>query len=388
MKRYEIILLLAILLLAGCGGEQGKNAMNELTKVPAPEQIAPEAGIEKGVSGAFAGQIGDWLVYGGGCNFPDKGPLDGGAKRYYKRVYATTGDKWLDLGLLERPTGYGASVLSEEGDTLYFVGGTDGPEALRTIYRISLSDKGEPQMETLPDALPHGWYEGSAALLGGRLCLVGGWSAPGTPMTDVEMIDLAGGSVESTPLPDGARIQPVVFAHEGELYLCGGFAPASEGHGPVMQDKSYALSDGSWRMVTERPVLESGRKLLFVGSAVAYDGTTGQAYVAGGVDYDIFRGAVEREYRQAQAKAAGDEAALEDFAQQRIEYMTREPEEYRFMPHVITLDYATGKWSVVATDTAFATAGAALTVRDGLLYLVGGERKPGVRTPDIWRLKL
>ena len=106
------------------------------------------------------------------------------------------------------------------------------------------------------------------------------------------------------------------------------------------------------------------------------------------MDYDIFRSALEREYRQGLATAAGDQEALEDFARQRVEYMTRDPEAYRFMPHVISLDYESGEWSVIATDTAFATAGGALTAQGGTLYLVGGERKPGVRTPDIWHLRL
>lgn len=384
--------------MGACGGEQRKKDMNGLSKLPLPTRL--EEGAEKGVSGAFAGLLGDWLIYAGGCNFPAKGPLEGGSKRYYHRVYASRitseGTEWRELGLLERPTAYGASVASLDADTLYFVGGTDGATALRTIYRFTLTADGEPQMMTLRDALPHGWYEGSAALDGDRLCLVGGWSEPGVPMKDLEIYDLTDGApvlVSEVKLPDGARIQPVAFAHKGKVGVCGGFAPAAGGHGPVMQDRSYVLSlldpSAGFRLLSDRPVLDpQGRKLLFVGSAVAYDGANGCVYVAGGVDYDIFRGAVEREYRQAQAQAAGDRVALKDFAEQRVEYMTREPEAYHFMPHVITLDYETGEWSVVATDTAFATAGAALAARDGEIYLVGGERKPGVRTSDIWRLKI
>lgn len=404
--RSRIALLLGLmigLMSSGCrANQESKTTMSRLTKIALPQEfVSAEEGLEKGASGAFAGVLGEWLIYGGGCNFPDKGPLEGGQKRFYSRIHAlriSDGGEVLDtltLGDLARPSGYGASLRSEEGDTLYFIGGTDGSSSLRSIYRITLTAAGVPTMEHLPEALSHGWHEGSAAILEEKLYLVGGWSAQGQPMREVEAMDLTeGGELRPiAPLPDGVRIQPIAFAHSGKLFVCGGFAPSEGGREPLMQDRSYALRPGDetaqWQLVSDLPVLEeSGRKLLFVGTSVAYDEVSGRVYAAGGVDYDIFRSALEREYRQGLATAAGDQEALEDFARQRVEYMTRDPEAYRFMPHVISLDYESGEWSVVATDTAFATAGGALTAQDGTLYLVGGERKPGIRTPDIWRLRL
>ncbi len=402
--RFALLLGLMISLMgSGCrANQESKTTMSRLTKIALPQEfVSDEEGLEKGVSGAFAGVLGEWLIYGGGCNFPDKGPLEGGQKRFYSRIHALriSGEgevlDTLTLGALERPSGYGASLRSEEGDTLYFIGGTDGTASLRSICRITLNKKGVPTLERQTDALSHGWYEGSAAIVGRRLCLVGGWAAPGRPMREVEAMDLhEGGELRPiAPLPDGVRIQPIAFAHSGKLFVCGGFAPSEGGRAPLMQDRSYALRLGDetaeWQLVSDHPVLEEGgRKLLFVGTAVAYDEVAERIYAVGGVDYDIFRSALEREYRQGLATASGDRAALEDFARQRIEYMTRDPEAYCFMPHTINLDYESGEWSVVATDTAFATAGSALAAQGGTLYLVGGERKPGVRTPDIWQLCL
>lgn len=395
------LLLMGCLFLSGCSSQNHTDDdMIVPAKLSLPEGVTEE-GYEKGASGAFGGMLGDWLVYGAGCNFPDKGPLEGGPKRYYSRIYALRCDtegtvvEQIALGDLEQPTGYGATVAAEDGSVLYLVGGTNGSDALTALYRVTLSDEGTPVMELLPYDLPHGWYEGSAALVGSKLYLIGGWSAPGQPMTSIQVIDLAdeGAATELAPLPDGARIQPIAFAHKGELFVCGGFAPAKGDKKPVMQDRSYALSlahpEQGCRVVSDGPTLdEDGRKLLFVGTAVAYDAALGKVYAAGGVDYDLFSSALLREYHQSQAQAAGDEAALRDFARQRVDYMTMAPEEYHFMPHLITLDCDSGTWRVVATDTAFATAGAALATRDGVVYLFGGERKPGVRTSDCWRVDL
>lgn len=112
----------------------------------------------KGVSG-LAGLLGDLLIYGGGCNFPEGGPLEGGAKRYYRTLYALrvsedgeVGEAFV-AGTLDRPTGYGASLASRDGKALCFVGGTDGTEALSTIYRITLTEEGKPQVEPLRGAM-------------------------------------------------------------------------------------------------------------------------------------------------------------------------------------------------------------------------------------------
>lgn len=383
----------------GCGTRE-RSTMNDkkLTRLSLPDDVIAEEGFEKGVSGLFAGLLGDLLIYGGGCNFPEGGPLEGGAKRYYRTLYALrisedgeVGEAFV-AGTLDRPTGYGASLASRDGKALYFVGGTDGAEALSTIYRITLTEEGKPQVEPLRGAMSHGWYEGSAVLHEGKVYLVGGWSAPGVPMTNLESIDLE--TKEHSvlvPLPDGPRIQPVAMVDDWDtICIYGGFAPAEGDRGPVMQDCSYSLNperpDEGYRLLSDRPMrLGDGRKILFVGTAGTTDPTDGAFYAAGGVDYDIFAGALDREYRQSKAAAAGDSAALEEFARQRVEYMTREPEEYHFIPclfGIVTLD----DWYAIDTDSAYATAGAALVARGDRVYLIGGERKPGVRTPDIWRL--
>ena len=46
-----------------------------------------ESGYALGVSGCYAGKLGDFLLMAGGCNFPDKPVSEGGIKHYYKGIY-------------------------------------------------------------------------------------------------------------------------------------------------------------------------------------------------------------------------------------------------------------------------------------------------------------
>lgn len=378
-------------------GEEGVQLL-EIGK----EAMAMEQGFDEGVSGAFAGQVGEWLVWGGGCNFPSDHPS---AKRFYQSIYATrASDKGerevVALGTLAVPSGYGASLISTDGASLYLVGGTDGVSARKEIYRVSLVD-GAPELELLPTALPFGWYEGGAALVGDTLYLAGGWRGEETgvePLLRLTKVALSTGeSSAMLPLPEGARIQPVLFNCCGSLYLFGGFRPANGEEPPYMQAKGYRLSLETqpleWEEVANEPTVDlsnGARKLLFVGSAVSCDPSNGTVYLAGGVDWDIFQSALDREYREGQARRATepDEQLLAQFDEARKAYLSQSPEAYRFMPALLKFNPQSDEWKVVAEEPAFATAGAVLSVKGGMAYLVGGELKPRLRTPNIWYLKI
>lgn len=382
---------------SGKSGEKGVQLL-EISK----KAVAMEPGFDEGVSGAFAGQLGEWLVWGGGCNFPSDNPS---AKRFYQSLYATrTLDKGdqevMTLGMLEAPSGYGASLVSEEGTSLYLIGGTDGTSARKEIYRISLTG-GEPSLELLPIDLPFGWYEGGAALVGDTLYLACGWRSGEKgvePLLQLTKVSLTTGeSSEVLPLTEGARIQPVLFNSQGNLYLFGGFRPANGEEPPYMQAKGYRLSlerqPLEWEEVANDPTVElsnGARKLLFVGSTVASDPRDGAVYLAGGVDWDIFQEALNREYREGQARSAAEpnEQLLAQFDEARKAYLSQSPKTYRFMPALLKFQPQSAEWEVVTEDPAFATAGAVLSVQEGVAYLVGGELKPRLRTPNIWRIAI
>ena len=64
--------------------------------------------------------------------------------------------------------------------------------------------------------------------------------------------------------------------------------------------------------------------------------------------------------------------------------MTHPVAWYRFNPYICV--YQKGKWHIAGKEQIAARAGASLAKYGHDVYLIGGELKPGVRTPDIYRL--
>lgn len=359
-----------------------------IQKVTIEDFLPYEEGYEKGTSGAYGGVLGEYLIMGGGCNFPEKSLVDGGKKKYYGAFYAVRDGKASLLARMPSPRGYGASVVNEDGTKLFFVGGTDDNLLYPAIFEVRQED-GSPVMERIEHGLPFGWAEGGAALDDHTLYIAGGWEEKGKPLTDVVSLDLLSGKSEriaTLPLGEG-RIQPGVFLSEGKLYVFGGNNPSDGTRPSMVHEKSYAvdLQTKEWSEVSSPKIPGEGSFLPFVGTAVTKSPVSGDIYAAGGVNTEVFNAAVLREYNQSQAS----EEERPRYADLRIEYLTHDIDWYRFSPVLFRFDIKTETWSPLYTNPAFSRAGAVLSAsQDGTIYYIGGELKPGVRTPDVWQIKV
>ena len=85
----------------------------------------PEPGIELGVSAAFGGVSGGWVVRAGGCNFPENALEADSKKRYYRGIYVLNPNapqgEWRHVGNLPECIAYGASATTRQG--VVMVGG-------------------------------------------------------------------------------------------------------------------------------------------------------------------------------------------------------------------------------------------------------------------------
>lgn len=84
----------------------------------------------------------------------------------------------------------------------------------------------------------------------------------------------------------------------------------------------------------------------------------------GGVDKDIFLNALRN---------------------QAPDYLAHPAEWYRFNRRLLVYDVRRAEWAQVAESPLAARAGATLVADGDVLLLVGGELKPGVRTPTVAR---
>lgn len=345
-----------------------------------PVQRLPEVpaagGYAAGVSAPFVGRIeGGRIVAAGGCNFPGVPAAQGGSKRFYDDIFVfdPAVGAWQAAGRLPKPLAYGASATMPEG--VICAGGTDSAgRAVRDAFLIA----GDTVRTLAP--LPEAMDNCAGAALDGRFYVAGD--------TLFCIYDPSADAWQRGAVWPGAerRVQPVLVAQAGRVWLFGGYDPA----GPEFVHRGgygYDPSTGAWEAVAG-PEDADGEPLLAAGGAGVAWGEDSILCV-GGVNAAVFAAALQR----GQAIAA--DPAHDSLRQAQREYMEREPVWYRFNDRVAVFHPATGRWSLGADrlpQGARAGAGAVVLQRnDGAgsgVVLFNGEIKPGVRTPEVWLWRL
>lgn len=329
----------------------------------------------KGVSACFAGVVNGQLLMAGGCNFPGVPAKDGGSKKYYQDIYVArlTTDpalSWRKAGKLPRPLAYGVSVTSPEG--IICVGGMNAEGASNRVFRIKLEGK-RTKIEPLPD-LPCTLDNMTGALLDGRLYIAGG-NKNGIPCNDFYSLDLDDPSAGWRKLPDfpGAPRTQAVSAVQLEgcgkpsFYIWGGFA-ASTGKNPASLSVDgcvYSPASGRW-MPLPAPVNGEGEAVsLGGGGAVALSDSL--VLCMGGVDKEIFLQAI----RQASP-----------------DYLLHPAAWYRFNKCLLVYNSRGKRWTEIRRTPVTARAGAAWVFDGQNCFCINGELKPGIRTPEITRIRV
>ena len=361
-----IISTVLIVLFTAYTMAQNSNPIQRLVGFPTEEQ-----GFDKGVSACYCGVINGYLYIAGGCNFPDKPVAEGGKKRFYKAIYAAKlnaeGNRleWKTVGQMPQPAAYGVSVTYE--NSLIFVGGNNETGGLTTAIRLRPTATGM-QQEALP-SLPHALDNMAGAVVGHILYVVGG-NCEGVATQKVWSLDLKNtakeGWKEEPSIPGIARVQPIAAALEGGLLgVWGGFAPKTDSKAAqlAMNGASYNAGCGTWTALPA-PTDAIGEE-VFTGGATAIATPQKGVVVVGGVNKDVFLAAINK---------------LPEG------YLLHEPEWYRFNQRVLC--YRDGNWTQLLQHPSVARAGCALAYWDGWVYVVGGELKPGIRTPEIVRFRV
>lgn len=356
MKRFLFLILLFVSLFQASASAQ---RVSPVFGFP-----ATEPGYSLGVSACYAGQIGDWIVVAGGCNFPTPGK-----KTYYAGIYAARIDSdvlnWRLVGMLPEPAAYGVTAVS--GDSLLFIGGNNSDHALKTVYSIHLNGVGEcAEVKRLAD-MPCTVDNMAVAQCGGSVYVVGG-NHDGKPSADVLALDLnvAKSSWRNIgSMPGSARVQPVAAALDGKLYVWGGFY-ANGDRSEVHTDGSCMnIATGKWTSVAAPKSVEGCEMTLAGGIAWAFNG---KIYATGGVNKDIFLDAISGRYERVK----------------QADYLNQPISWYRFSGNLYEYDVLSEAWVKTRfADKGLARAGAQMVVTQKGCFYIGGELKPALRTPQI-----
>jgi len=383
MKKIILTMIIGTTLLCACSTKNKDMKLNLFATVPSSEQ-----GFEKGVSACYAAVYNDTLYITGGCNFPEKPVTEGGAKRYYKSIFSIGNvetrqshhenkqdvidtsqeiDGWKKVGEMPMSSAYGANIQCD--NRWIIAGGMNENGATKKVICINLDDN--CSIENLPD-LPFAIDNTSGAAANGKIFVVGG-NADGKASNMVFVLDLNNvkeGWKMLAAMPSRGRVQPVCTATEDALFVWGGFSPADENGEAVAYSDGmrYDFNTDTWTTLPD--VVVDGERLTFTGASMTLVNET--LLVAGGVNREIFTDAISGRYE------------LVD----KADYMHKEPEWYKFNKYLMEYDLEKGSWKAIDTDKNYARAGALLLASEKGLFYICGELKPGIRTAEIFKLKI
>jgi sialate O-acetylesterase len=341
-----------------------------------------EPGISLGVSACFSGIINNNLVIVGGCNFPEKSASKGGEKRFYKGIYISALEtsnqlNWTKIAELPQTLAYGLSIV--QGNSLILVGGSNEKSSQSSVYRLTFDDKILAKIDTLP-SLPFKIDNMSGALLRNRIYVVGGYvnSKPSNTVFSLNLSAVGDGWNQELSFPGPPRIQPVVVAQNDNLFLWAGFSPSVNGFEAIVSTDGYmySLHTSSWTPLVSP--LNKKQEAVALGGGVGVALDDHSILFTGGVNKDIFLRALN----------AGLKYTARRHARFTARYLTRKPRWYRFNKTLFIYNTKTKDWTLFDENESMARAGASLLKSKQYIYLINGEIKPGIRTPEITRMKL
>lgn len=317
-----------------------------------------EKGIDQGVSACYAGVIDDYLIMAGGCNFPDVPAAEGGKKQYYRGIYAARLNdgnslKWERVGWLPVAAAYGVSVTTSDG--VICVGGNNEESSLQSVFKIRMED-GKAVTEPLP-LLPVALDNFTGTIQDDLLIVYGGHQVYAL---DLDQMQKGWQLLNETKKE---LRQPVSGFINGNYYVWGGYTPKTK-----RKKASLSLDgvqfDANDVYEVDGPTAIDDEK-VFLGGAAAVNLDELTLVAMGGVNKDIF---------------------LKALNHPDPDYMTHPVEWYQFNPYIFV--YLYDRWITVGASEHVARAGAALVKHDKSLYLIGGELKPGIRTPSVCRIQI
>ncbi len=170
--------------------------------------------------------------------------------------------------------------------------------------------------------------------------------------------------------PEAARDQAQAVALNGKIYVFGGCGKIDSDITSVSNEVfEYDPATDTWtKLLTRSPIGLTGH------TVVTADGKN--ALVIGSVNKEIFDGYFsDVDY----ANKAGDKALLDKI---NADYNGKLVKDYFFNKAILQYDPQNNLWTTVGNLPYFGTAGSAVAVdpADHGVFVVNGERKPGLRT--------
>lgn len=366
-----------------CYSAQLNNLLDDKYEI----QKLPDYPIIAGVAASFTGINNNMLIVGGGCNFSDKLATEGGVKKFYNDIYfldITNSNKGWEKGTsLGYDIAYCSYVVTDDG--VVCIGGQNEKGLLDKVTRVSFQEKNKNvKIEKLPN-LPIEIFNAGATIINETIYLAGGLTPLGQN-TDIFSLDLNNSKKGWTKIhtnQEDERQQPIVFTQDNKLFIAGGY---DEKNAIVFTDiMQFDFSYNQWVKFTN--ILIDGRIGTFIGAGSANINSSNTLFV-GGVNYDIFKSALDRIKKIHQAGIDGNIELENKLKNEGKEYMSQPDYWYKFSNVLLSFDTETKQWRSLGKFKQLGKAGAGISIHKNILYTICGELKPGKRTNEVFEIIL
>ena len=375
IKKIYCLLLLVFLSSFGYATQKTLSIENNRLVWDYAGSLPAQKGFDKniGTAGLLQGIIGDYIVVGGGANFPEA--LEkGGKKVTHKDLYLlkdVNGKlKTIEQIQLDYPIAYGASVSVKEENAIYYLGGSPDSEHMRDVLKVTLKN-GKLETEIYAK-LPLG-FENGVAQYKDRKIYYGVGKIENSEGKNVNsnkfyVFDLKTKETkELAEFPGEARQQTVGQILNNKFYVFSGGSNIS-----YVDGYAYDFKTNTWKKVAD--VVVDNEKILLLG-ANSIKISENKMLVIGGFNYNLWN---EANYHLSNLKD-------EKLKAYKASYFGAEPQSYNWNRKILIFDATKNSWKSIGEVPFDAPCGAALLLMNNNIYSINGEIKPGVRTERMYK---
>ena len=377
MNRFILLLLIELMLFSFTTIAQKGPPIALQWKI-AGELPRAEGKAAMGIAGPVVGVHNNVLILGGGANFPDGMPWDGGKKKYYDELYVFKkhGDSLIAIDKkFHLPIGlaYVANCSILQG--IICAGGENAEGLSNKVWQIQWDDKANDLVvKHLPD-LPFAVTNASLTSIDNHIYFVGGEISKGVSnkFLRLDLDRLNEGWKELPSLPKNVSHAIMVVQSDGNnngIYVMGGRkkneSAVSELYPSVFQ---FDLLSNQWRERKPLPYALSAGTGLAIGehSILLFGGDRGATFH-------------KTEELIAAINAEKDESKKEQLIQRKKELQISHP---GFSKEVLLYNTLKNKWTAVGCIPYPVPATTTAVLWDGYIIIPSGEIKAGIRTPQL-----
>ena len=369
-KQNWMGIFVGILFASSVNGQVGRLEWHNSIELPMMQNGKPSIGV----AGPIVGLTNGYLLIGGGANFPDLPPWEGGVKKIQKEVFVYSRDGEA-LHLVARDTlaeavAYGGNLSLPNG--LFVIGG-EAEEGKTSACRMIQYDSYTKKITALryPD-LPFQLSNMGATHIGNKLFVVGGECQDGVSdqVLQLDLENLAQGWIRVGSLPYAVSHLQLLTDKSNNLIAVGG-RKANKDAVSTLYQEVLKSSDGGrhWEKLTEIPFKAAAAVACILPDDGLWLLSADRGTTFHRVETLIF-----------EAKHASDRQEAKRLTQAKNQLQRNHP---GFGREIWRYDLSYEKWKKTGELPSSAPVTTTAVVWDDMIVLPSGEVKAGVRSPKI-----